>query len=414
METEGSSWESRGEWGRDRVNWRWPGGGSRSRRRWQPGQVARPRAAPARPGPLPARCAYLGRRSGGGAGSGRPPPALPSRAGPGLRSWRPARRAGPGAQGAAGAGRRVPVRGALSRPGLCPGIWGEGVVARARARAGARAALGESRDQVTAPGAGGWGRIPLPSPPSLEGARPATITGTPRRHTLGVTHTGRHPPTTSPSPEPGPPGASLTGIHSHTGLLHASLGRGWGQGGHGPGPRARGTQIGGVSGCQCLRAAGGGSGGCAHSPGPGLGGGSPRVWMSLRVPLCVCTARVCGVCTCTRPRGMGVYYTCRYVACMCVRTRHCLRVYAVCVCVVCALHGRVCMSQVYVRVCTCVCVCVYLDMQVSKNTRSPSLPSTGDTPGPPAQRSPGAGRLRGWGAVGIGGLMGWGPAGMGG
>lgn len=94
METEGSSGkaEGNGQSGWDRVNWRWhenapnPGtGGTR-------GQVAEPQAVPrppTRPGPLPARCTYLGRRSGGGEGSGRQPPALRARAGPGLRSWRP-------------------------------------------------------------------------------------------------------------------------------------------------------------------------------------------------------------------------------------------------------------------------------------------------------------------------------------
>lgn len=40
-----------------------------------------------------------------------------------------------------------------------------------------------------------------------------------------------------------------------------------------------------------------------------------------------------------------------------------------------------CVSHVCGPVCTCMCVCDYLDMQVSKNTRSSPLSSTGDTPG---------------------------------
>lgn len=256
METEGGlPGKAEGMWaagpggGPDqRVTRRRPGSAPQSRVRWHPGSGGTP----------PARCTYRGRRSGGGAGSGRRPPAPWSRAGPGPGSWcrRPP---APGAQGAAGWGRRAPARGALSRPGLCPGICGDGVVARARARA----ALGSPGIGLQPPGgkAGGFRARPPALLPSPEGARP----GHNHRHSAPGTPSGSPAlagsrPTTSPAPETAPPLSPpqrLAPRHSLTpgGLPHTGPGRGWGQCGgtqaRSPGPRDSGRRVSeGASQCQ--------------------------------------------------------------------------------------------------------------------------------------------------------------------
>lgn len=75
---------------------------------------------------------------------------------------------------------------------------------------------------------------------------------------------------------------------------------------------------------------------------------------------CVCSVHAhTGVHVYVRPRGMCVDYTCRYVACACGHTWHCMYVYAVYVCVMC--------TGTYVchNVCTCKCVCTGECMHVS-------------------------------------------------
>lgn len=135
----------------------------------------------------------------------------------------------------------------------------------------------------------------------------------------------------------------------------------------------------------------------------------------------VSVLHVCVVCVHARGQeacGPGVYYTCRYVACMCTHTALC--VYA-CVSVWCVHFvdmSVVCVSHVYGPVCTCMCVCDYLDMQVSRNTRSSPLPSTGDTPGTHFSEEP-QGLAEAWlqpdcwdGGCWDGGPLGWGVTGM--
>ena len=158
-------------------------------------------------GPFPA-CAEVGppacqvhlpwkeRRRRGMLGAAPPSTATQSRARPGIMAAASARPipAAQGAQGSAGV-----CGGALSHPGLCPGIW-----KRRSCSEGEGGRLGGvPRDQITAPrGKRLGGRIPLASPP-LPWRVPclATITDTP---TLG-TPSGSTPHWQAPAPPRHPP-----------------------------------------------------------------------------------------------------------------------------------------------------------------------------------------------------------------
>lgn len=152
------------------------------------------------------------RRRRGVLGAAAPSPATQSRARPGIMAAASARPipAAQGAQGSAGA-----CGGALSSPGLCPGIWRRRSCSKGRGR---EAGGGESpgiRLQPLGKEAGGSHSTSEPSSPSQGALSGHNHRHTHAGHTLGVNPTlAGARPTTSPSPGTRPPAYTPTGINS--------------------------------------------------------------------------------------------------------------------------------------------------------------------------------------------------------